>query len=145
MHPIKAPIITSLGKWTKRYNLENPIKKARIKAKIPHLLFWEIITVEEEKEAIVCPEGKEKSLGAEISSCVKLTKSNGLILFTKGLRIIFPVKAQRKIPIKIIIPIFLYFFINIKIQASAIQKNPKSPSLVTIGINLSRKRFLWCS
>ena len=71
MEPIKAPIITSVGKCTIRYKRENPIKKARINAYIPHFLFWEIITDAEAKETIVCPEGKEKSFGADINNCVK--------------------------------------------------------------------------
>ena len=65
--PNTAPASTSVGQCTNRKTREKAMRQARTRAGIPHFLEWQKNTVAAAKEAQVCPEGKEKPEGGEIS------------------------------------------------------------------------------
>lgn len=72
--PKTAPASTSVGQCTKRKIREKAIRQASTSAGIPRFLEQPHSTVAAAREEQVCPEGKEKPEGGEISRGVKAGK-----------------------------------------------------------------------
>lgn len=109
---------------------------AKIIASIPQRLLYENIAVDAAKDDIVCPEGKEKSVGLGIKSVISGFMSHGRILDIKGFNVIFPINKHSTNEVAIINPVCLVFFDIKKTIVIIIQINPAFPSRDIYGIIL---------
>ena len=99
---------------------------------------------------MVCPEGKEKSCCADMSSDISFPnscswKSYGRIRATRGFRVMLHTTSPRTRAMPIEKPVLRYFAKNRSKTATPIQNTPPSPNRVTMGMVLSRKVHCRCS
>lgn len=109
---------------------------AKIIARIPLPLLYENIAVDAAKDDIVCPEGKEKSVGLGIKRVISGFISHGRILAIKGFNVIFPINKESVNEIAIINPVCLVFFDIKKTIVIIIQITPAFPNIDIYGIIL---------
>ena len=91
------------------------------------------------KEAPVCPEGKEKSVGALINSGTDVFTLKGRGLAISGFKIKLQVITSINSPIATQIPALRVFEKAMSIKEQMIHIAPASANFVTIGIKASRK------
>ncbi len=99
-------------------------------AKLPYFLLYIKTATAAAKEADVCPEGKEKSVGLDINSSIPSFKSKGRTRATKGLRVRlqitrFMINARQTVK-----PIFRVFGMIERIIPTHIQNQPALPKKV---------------
>lgn len=111
--------------------------EARAKAQTPGLLHVRNRAVPAEKDAIVCPEGKEWSPGTRISTSTVSLSQQGLGLATNGFKMIFPKNRFMSRAIHRAIPQYLYLLVQSSTKLNKIQNQPASPRKVKKAINLS--------
>lgn len=137
--PAIRPVSTSVGKWTNKYNLENPIINANIIAAIPHFLLNIKTDTAAAMDAEVCPDGNDESNGSFIRRFCLIDSSyiKGLTLSNRFFIIPFVNISDNNNAPNDTTPIFLYFLENNKAKDNIIQNIPASPNVVTAIIILS--------
>lgn len=91
------------------------------------------------KEAPVCPDGKEKSVGCATNSCTAVFTSHGRTRATNGFKSTLQQSTSSTRPTAIAAPAFLVFGKNSNTTAQPSHIAPPLPSFVTSGIAASRK------
>ena len=93
--PSSADTITSVKKCIIRYTRENAISDASISAGIPHFLLCMKIPTDAPNDAIVCPDGNEKSVSLAMIGIIVGSSSYGRMRANIGFIVILHTTSPR--------------------------------------------------